>query len=61
MSDENETYAWIRASATMLNIPLDQAWMPAVKSNVDVTFRLAALVDEFPLPDELEQAPVYEP
>jgi hypothetical protein len=60
MNDENEVYAWIRSSAAMLDLPLDPAWMPAVKANVEVTFRLAALVDEFPLPDEIEPAPVYE-
>jgi Protein of unknown function (DUF4089) len=60
MNDEDLTYAWIRSSAAMMNLPLDPAWMPAVKANVDVTFRLAALVDEFALPDEIEPAPVYE-
>ncbi len=60
MSDEEVTYAWIRSSAAMLNLPLEAAWLPAIKANVEVTFRLAALVDEFPLPDEIEPAPVYE-
>ncbi len=60
MSDEELTDAWIRSSAAMLKLPLEPAWLPAVKANVEVTFRLAALVDEFALPDELEPAPVYE-
>ncbi len=60
MSDDNEIYAWIRSSATMLKLPLEPAWLPAVKANVEVTFRLAALIDEFPLPDEIEPASVYE-
>jgi hypothetical protein len=60
MGDENEIYAWIRSSAEMLNLPLEPGWLPAVKANVEVTFRFAASVDEFPLPDETEPAPVYE-
>ena len=60
MSEDDITYAWIRSSAAMLKLPLDAAWLPAVKANVEVTFRLANLIDEFPLPDETEPAPVYE-
>ena len=60
MKDEDVTEVWIESSAAMLKLPLDPAWMLAVKANVEVTFRLAALVDEFPLPDEIEPAPVYE-
>jgi hypothetical protein len=59
MSDDI-TEAWIISSAAMLKLPLDPAWLPAVKTNVEVTFRLARLIDEFPLPDESEPAPVYE-
>jgi len=59
MSDD-VIYAWIRSSAVMLKLPLDPSWLPAIRANVEVTFRLASLVDEFPLPDETEPAPVYE-
>ncbi len=59
MKDEDVTETWIVSSAAMLKLPLDPAWLPAVKANVEVTFRMAALVDEFPLPDEIEPAPVY--
>jgi hypothetical protein len=54
------TDTWIAASAALLKLPLDSAWHPAVKANVEVTFKLARLFDEFPLPDEAEPAPVYE-
>jgi len=50
---------WIIRSAALLNLPLDPAWLPAVRQNVEVTLRLAAQVDEFALPDEAEPAPVY--
>ena len=51
--------AWIVASTQLLKLPLDPAWLPAVRQNVEVTFRLAAGVDEFPLPDDAEPGPVY--
>lgn len=59
MSD-NITDAWITSSAAMLGLPIETAWLPTIRANVEVTFRLAKLVDDFPLPDEAEPAPVYE-
>jgi Protein of unknown function (DUF4089) len=49
----------IAASARALDLPVDPAWHPAIRFNLDVTFRLAALVAEFPLPDDAEPAPVF--
>jgi hypothetical protein len=57
---EDVTDAWIISSAAMLGLPIEAAWMPAIRANVEVTFRLAKLVDAFPLPDDAEPAPVYE-
>ena len=59
MTDDAALDAWIVASAKLLKLPLDPAWLPAVCQNVEVTFRLAAQVDEFPLPDDAEPAPVF--
>ncbi|HWV52039.1 DUF4089 domain-containing protein [Pseudorhodoplanes sp.] len=61
MSDDIEdiTDAWIKSSASMLGLSIDAAWLPSIRANVEVTFRLAKLVDEFPLPDEAEPAPVF--
>ncbi len=56
---EDLTDAWITSSAAMLGIPIEAAWMPTIRANVEVTFRLAKLVDEFSLPDEAEPAPVF--
>ncbi len=58
--DEDDIRAWIRSSAAMLKLPLDPTWLPAIHAHVEVTFRFAKLVDEFPLADEAEPAPVYE-
>lgn len=53
--------AYIAAAADALSLPVDPAWTPSIRANLEVTLRLAKLVDEFPLPDEAEPAPVYIP
>lgn len=50
---------FIDAAARALDVPVDPDWKPAVRANLEVTFRLAKLVTEFELPDEAEPAPVY--
>ena len=50
---------YIDAVAKALNLPIDQAWKPAVRANLDVSLRLGRLVDEFTLPDEAEPAGVF--
>src|SRR5262245_26542124 len=52
--------ALIEASALALDLPLDPQWLPAIKMNLQVTLRQAALVTEFALPDDAEPAPVFE-
>ena len=51
--------AFVDAAAHALALPLDPAWRPAVKTNLDVTLRLAAAFADFPLPDDAEPAPVF--
>jgi Protein of unknown function (DUF4089) len=51
--------AYIDSAAAALGIPVDPAWKPAIRANLDVTFKLAALVDEKELPDDAEPAPVF--
>jgi hypothetical protein len=50
---------YVDAVASALALPIDPAWKPAVRANLEVTFKLARLVDEFPLPDEIEPASVF--
>ena len=50
---------YIDAVASALALPVEDAWRPAVRANLEVSLRLARLVDEFPLPDETEPASVY--
>jgi hypothetical protein len=51
---------YIAAAARVLELPIDPAWQPAVRANLELTLRLAALITEFPLPDEADAAPVFE-
>ena len=57
-SDPLEFY--IDAAAAVLGLPIEPAWKPAVRENLDVSLKMARMVQEFPLPDEIEPASVYE-
>ncbi len=48
----------IEATAETLALPIDPAWMPSLRANLDVILKLAQFVDAFPLPDEAAPAPV---
>jgi len=50
---------YINAVSKAMALPVEDAWRPAVRANLEVSLRLARLVDEFPLPDETEPASVY--
>jgi len=50
---------YIDAVAKALALPVEEAWRPAIKANLEVSLRLARLVDEFALPDESEPAPIF--
>ena len=50
---------YIDAVAKALALPVEDAWKPAVRANLEVSLRLARLVDEFALPDETEPASVF--
>ena len=50
---------FIAAAATALDLPLEPAWVPAVKANLDVSLKLGTMVAEFELPDVAEPAPIF--
>jgi len=50
---------YIDAVAKVLALPIEDAWRPAVRANLEVSLRLGRLVDEFALSDETESASVY--
>ena len=49
----------VDAAARALDLPIAPAWRDAVKANLAVTFALAELFADFPLPDDAEPAPVF--
>ena len=55
----NSGDALVAASAQALGLTLDPAWHDGIAFNLGLILRLAALVDEFALPDEAEPAPVF--
>ena len=57
MADPLDDY--IDAVAKALKLPIAEAWKPAVKANLEVSLKLAGLVDEFVLPDETEPASIF--
>jgi hypothetical protein len=50
---------YIDAVSKALGLPIDAAWKPAVRANLEVSLRLARLVDEFALSDQTEPASVF--
>ena len=50
---------YIDALAKALTLPVEDGWRPAVRANLEISLRLARLVDEFSLPDETEPASVF--
>ncbi len=47
------------ANAQTLGLTLDPSWEASVKFNLQLILRHAALVDEFPLPDDAEPAEIF--
>jgi hypothetical protein len=50
---------YIDAVSKALALPIEPAWKPAVRDNLEVSLRIARLVDEFALSDEAEPASVF--
>ena len=50
---------YIDAVSKALALPVEDSWRPAVRANLEVSLKLARLVDEFELPDEAEPASVF--
>ena len=50
---------FVDANARTLKISLNPEWRGGVVFNLRLILRLAALVDQFPLPDDTEPGPVF--
>ena len=53
--------AYVDAAAALVGLPIDPAHRPGIVLNLRRIADLAALVMEFPLPDDIEAAPVFAP
>jgi len=51
---------FIDAAARALDLPVRPSWRPAIRVNLQVTLRQAALFADFPLPDDAEPAPLFQ-
>ena len=59
MAEKNPLDEYIDAAAKLLRLPVKDAWKPAVRANLEVSMRLARMVDEFEFSDEAEPASVF--
>jgi Protein of unknown function (DUF4089) len=61
MEGERRTWeSYVSVSAKALGLTLEPEWKAAAAANLEMIFKIAALVDGFELPDDLEPAPVFE-
>jgi hypothetical protein len=52
---------YVEQMSQVLDLPIDPEYYPGVVKNFATICAIAKLVTEFPLPDEIEAAPVFEP
>ena len=60
MASSDPLDSYIDAAAAVLGFSIEPAWKSAVRANLDVSLKMARMVQEFPLPDEIEPATIYE-
>lgn len=58
--DDQEIDREIDVTCRQLGVPLADAWRPMVRAHLEAIRAAIALVGDFPLPDEVEQAPTFE-
>jgi Protein of unknown function (DUF4089) len=59
MAEKDSLDEYIDAASKLLRLPVKDAWKPAVRANLEVSMRLARMVDEFEFSDEAEPASVF--
>ena len=52
--------AFVAAAALAVDLDIRPEWLDGVSANLEVSLRLAKLVDAFSLPDDAEPATVFE-
>lgn len=61
MTDDASTLAYVKASARLLALPLDDARAERVATHLARTAGMAALLEAVDLPPEAEPAEIYSP
>ena len=59
MTKPDHLDSYIDSTTQVLGLTVQPEWKPAVRANLEVAFRLAAVVAEQALPDDAEPAPVF--
>ena len=59
MKNDQQIDDLIDAGASLLALPVERAWKPSIRAHLAVTFRLARLIEDFPLPDDIEPAATF--
>jgi len=59
--NETETLAYVKASAAVLGVPMDDARAQRVAGHLERTAALAALLESVPLAPEDELAEIFNP
>jgi len=50
---------YLDAVGRALGLPIEDTWRAAIRANLEVSLKMAKLVEEYPLPDETEPASVF--
>jgi hypothetical protein len=61
MSKSVDPTDYVHATASLIDLPLDPNSVPSIVTNFARIEAIAELVLEFPLPDNIEAAPIFEP
>lgn len=59
MSERDEFDAWLDANTALLDLVVEPEWRESVRLHLRITRDLAQRVMEFPLPDDIDPAPVF--
>ena len=59
MANDDELNALIEIGTRVLGLQVQPEWQDSIRAHLATNLRLATLVSEFDLPDELDPAPVY--
>ncbi|MBD2022376.1 DUF4089 domain-containing protein [Leptolyngbya sp. FACHB-36] len=61
MTDPIDPSAFVDAAAALIGLPIPPDYRPSVIANFERIQAIAQLVNEFPLPDDVEVGPTFDP